>query len=868
MSEYSGLRWLLRLLPRSFREDHQRELLRIWREEIRDAAPNQQRAVWVRAFVDTARVAPREFVEAGIRNLRGAARGFRRAPAFAIAAALTLAIGTGATAAVFTLINAVLLRPLPFSAPERVGIVWPISPAGDRTWLSFPELQDLQRERPGIASAAGLADLRLTLVHDGVGHEVQALAVSHSCFDLLGVAPSRGRDFAGVDDRPGAAPVVVLSDHIWRTRFGGNPALIGRTIRLNEDDYEVIGVMPASFSILPASSVMPPTVDVWVALEPHLPSTDRSVRFLHALARLQPGVSFVQAEQRIRAFGARLANQYASIYRGGRWDFTVVPFADDVLKGPRTSLYLVFGLVLMVLLLACANVGNLLLARGEARRAELSVRAALGAGPARLAGELFAEALVIAAAGSALGIALAAAMPPLLSAWDPAALPRLENAGVDANVFAFTLLVCGACTMLVAATPMVERARLQLAAAALAGRSGGRSRRSARAGRVLIVSQTALATAVLITTFFLTAILVELHRVDLGFETDRLITGRIAVSPRSPTAADSAAFFDRVVDAVERVSGVADAAAITQLPLSGAMLGSSFLIETAPDGPRLDADLRGITPDYFRVGGVRLIRGRMFDTRDTANGRAVAIVDEAFARRLHPAGDVIGRRIRWFRSPDVELEIVGVVDSVRHRGPDAPVRETVYRPHRQYARPSMYLVARTTGDPSMVATPIRAAVAAVDAAQPFADVLTMDARMSASVRRVSTGLLLAGILSALALLLSMIGLYGVLSFAVAQRRREFGVRLSLGATPRRVRSMVLREGLGLTAIGVATGAAAAAVTAMTVRSAMFAPEVVETGPYLYGVSAVVVASVTAFGLPARRASSVDPAVAFRADPSS
>ena len=865
MSHSPRFRWLLRLLPRSFREEHERELLRIWHEEVRDTPRQHRRGVWVRALADTVRVAPREFADAGIRNVRGAARGFRRAPAFGIAAVLTLAIGTGATAAVFTLINAVLLRPLPFTAAHHVGIIWPIAPSGDRTWLSFPELQDLQRERPGITTAAGLSDLRVTLVQDGIGHELQAVAVSDGCFRMLGVAPARGRDFSRADDRPGAADVVILSDQVWRTRFGADAKLLGSSIQLNDRQYEVIGVMPASFSLLPASTVMPQQVDVWVPLEPHLASTDRSVRFLHVLARLQPELSFVQADQRVRRFGARMIEDYATVYRGGSWHFTMVSFADDVLKGARTSLYLVFGLVLLVLLIACANVANLLLARGEARRGELSLRAALGAGPARLAGELFAEALLIAGTGGALGVGLAAAIPRVLRSWDPAALPRLESAGVDANVFAFMLLVVGACTAIVAATPMVERSRLQTADTALAARSGGRSQRSARAGRVLIVSQTALATTVLITTFILTTLLIASHQVDLGFDAHRLITGRIALSPRSSAAEDSPRFFDLVIDAVERVSGVANAAAITQLPLSGAMLGSTFLIEPGSEARRIDADLRGITPDYFEVAGVTLIRGRSFDTRDTATSGGVAIIDEAFARRLRPDGDVVGRRIRWFRAPDVELEVIGVVGAVRHRGPDAPVRETVYRPHRQYARPSMYLIARTTDDPALVASSVRAAVAGVDASQPFADVLTMDARVSASVRRLSTGLLLAAILSALALLLAVVGLYGVLSFGVAQRRREFGVRLSLGATPGRVMSLVLREGLALTAVGVAVGAAGAAAVAMMVRSALFAPSVAGIEPYLYGAAAVVVASLAAFWLPARRASHVDPAVAFRAD---
>jgi putative ABC transport system permease protein len=857
--------WLLRLLPGSFREEHERELLRVWKEEAGDANPERHTRVWAGALKDTMRIAPREFAEAGLRNLSTAMRAFRRAPAFALAAVLTLAIGTGATAAVFTLVNAVVLRPLPFAAPDRVGIVWALQPSGDRTWLSFPELEELQREVPALGAAAGLTDLRPTLIQDGVAHELQALAVSHDFFAVLGVTPTRGRGFSVDDERDGAAPVVILSDGVWRTRFGAQPSVIGRRMRLNDRDYEVIGVLPPTFSLLPASTVMPEHVDLWLPLEPHLPARDRSIRFLHAVARLGPDVTFAQADQQLRAYGMRVTGSLGAVYRGGTWQFTVVPFADDVLKSARTSLSLVFGLVLLVLVMACANVANLLLARGEARRADLSVRAALGAGPARLAGELLSEALVLAVAGSVLGFALAAIVPSLLRAWDPTALPRLEDAEVDFRVAAFTAFVSLGCAAVVAVAPLVERARLRGVNTALVGRSGGRTRRSARAGGALVVIQTALATTVLITTFFLTATLVQLHRTNLGFATERLLTARIGLGPQSAVSADPSRFFDAAVAAVERIPGVVNAAAITQLPLSGAMLGSTFLVEPGPEARRIDADLRGITPDYLDVAGIATMRGRAFNTHDAATAAPVAIVDAAFAERLRPDGDVVGRRIRWVRAPEVEIEIIGVVRSVHHRGPAAPVRETVYRPHRQYARASMFLVTRTTTDPSTIAPDIRAAVSGVDPTQPVADVLTMAQRRDASVQRTRTVLLLAGVLSGLALALTIVGLYGVLSFGVAQRLREFGVRLSLGASPASVRSLVLKEGLTLTSIGLAAGVAGAVGVAMTIRSALFGTNVADPRQYAYGVAAVTVVSVIAFWAPARRASAVDPAITLRAE---
>jgi putative ABC transport system permease protein len=658
---------------------------------------------------------------------------------------------------------------------------------------------------------------------------------------------------------------VILSDAFWRTQFGGDPRIVGSLIRLNEREYSVIGVLPATFTILPASSVLPERVDVWLPLQLHLPSRDRSVRFLHALARLRPGVSFGQADQDIQAYGMRVTGQYATGYGGGAWRFTIRSFKDDVLKNARMSLSLVFGLVLLVLLMACSNVANLLLARGEGRRAELAIRTALGAGPARLAGELIAEALVLAAAGSALGLGLAVVVPHALRAFDPAALPRLDEAGVDLRVAVFTggLIFLSAAIFVFA--PLVERVRFRGVSAAMTNRGGGRTRRSARLGSALVVVQTALATTVLITTCFLTVTFVRLHSTDLGFGTDSLLTGRITLSPEYAGSNDVARFFESATTAIEQIGGVIDAAAITQVPLSGAMLGSTFLVGPGPDAHRIDADLRGITPDYFDVARTPMVRGRRFTDRDAPNTPPVAIVDESFARRLRPDGEVVGQRIRWFRQPEAQIEIVGVVRSVRHRGPGDPPRETVYRPHRQYPRNSMFLVVRTSVDAATIASTLRAAVSSVDPTQPIADVATMSQRLDRSVARARTSLMLAGTLGALALGLGVIGLYGVLSFGVAQRLREFGVRMSLGASPSAVRKLVLKEGLTLTLTGVAVGVLAAAVVATLIGNMLYGTSFTDVRQYILGATLVLLSSMAGFWVPARRASAADPLVALRAE---
>ncbi len=839
--------WLLRLLPPSFREDHGIELLQIWRDERRDAAATGRRAPWIAAARDTARVAPREHAATAIRNVRLAVRRLRRAPAFTLTAILTLALGTGATASVFSLVNAVLLRPLPWRSPELVGLIWPIQPSGERTWLSFPEVEDLQRDLTTVTGVAGFTDVRPTLVSNRLGSEVQALAVSFNFFALLGVSPATGRDFTRADDRPGATPVVILSHAFWRAQFASDPGIVGRSVVLDQRSYTVVGVLPADFSVLQPTSVLPARVDIWLPLEPHLASRDRGIRFLHAVARVRSRDGFPRANDELRNYAARMQRTFPSTYHRGDWSFTVVPFKDDVVSRVRVPLYLLLSLVSLVLAMACSNVASLLLVRGEARQSELALRTALGAGPVRLAGELFAETLVLAVAGCAVGLAFASATPSVLRSLDPAALPRLNDAHIDLTVIGFM-------------------GGLVLATAALftAIQRRTRTRPSARVGRPLVVVQTALATTIVIATLFVTEAFIHLQSVNLGFNPGRVLTGRVTLSSTYPPGPDAARFFERATAEISRVPGVTDAAAITQLPLSGAMLGSTFLTNSTVDPRRIDADLRGITPTYFDVMNIPLRQGRAFAEHDTSTSTPVAIVDESFARQLRADGHVVGQRVRWFRQPTIELEIVGVVVNVRHRGPTDEARETVYRPYQQYARSSMFLTVKTAGDAAHLSPQIRAALAAVDSTQPFADVMTMDARLERSLSRARTSLMLATVLAVIALTLGVIGLYGVLSVGVSRRVREFGIRIALGATPASVRSLVLREGLTLTLIGAAIGVAGAVVVVRLTEAMLYGTRLDDVRPYAIAVVIILLSSAVAYWLPARRARDTNVSVTLRA----
>jgi putative ABC transport system permease protein len=866
-------RWLLRLLPPSFREEVERDLVGTWQAEERDAARHGRRGFWLGAAADTLRVGAREYVAACWRNLGVAARQLARTPAFFGAAVLTLALGIGATTGVFTLVDAVLLRPLPWRAPETVGLVWAVAPGGERTWLSVPELEDIPRLAPGVAAIAGVMDVRLALSGSGSSVEVQGLAVSHGALRLLGVAPALGRDFSADDDRPGAAPVAMLGHDVWRTRFGGDPSIVGRTITLDERGYRVVGVLPAPFSVLPPSSVLPDRIDVWLPLQPAVVSRQRSVRFLHALVRLRPGATFAQADAELRAAGGAWTRTFVDDYRGGPWTFTLVSFERDVLRQARSALWLLSGLVGLVLALACVNVAHLFIARHEMRRADVAVRTALGASAAQLAGEHLAESGLVAVAAGTLALGLAAATPAFLRTLDPGALPRLGDAGVDGRALLFAAALTAATALSAAASGVV--ARRWLGAASLIGhvistdRSGGRTRQGAALGRALIVVQTGGATAILVVALFLADALSGLQRVDLGLRAEALATARVSVSSRYAMGPPSIAFFERVVDTLAARPGVAGAAAISQLPLSGAMLGSTFVdaargASTQPDR-RIDVDLRAITPSYLAIAGTPLLAGRLFTAADGHDAPRVAIVDVTLARRLSPDGRIVGRRVRWIRQPDVDVEIVGVVAAVRHRSPADPPQPTVYRPLAQYPRTSMFLVARPRPGGTIALADLRSAVEAVDRSQAVADLLPMPARVSRSLARSRATTAIAAALAALAMALGTIGIYGVLSVGVARRRREFGVRLAIGARPAAIRALVLGEGLALAGAGMVLGSAVALWAVQVTRAALPVDAGHASLAFAGAVTLVLAGAVAALWRPAGRAAAIEPRTALHGD---
>ncbi len=859
--------WLIRLLPVDIREAHGDEI----RQVLSTADEHRPRgfipglAFLLGAAWDVLKIAPRQHADALGQDVRYTARGLRRSPVFAVAALATIAVGTGATLSVFAVVNAVLIRPLPFENSSKLALVWAINPEGSRTWLAAPELVDLESRARTLHGVAGLTDLRLALTGNGVPEELDVVAVSASFFQLLGTRPFLGRLLGPYDDRVTSERVVILSHSLWTRRFGSSPHVVGQTIVLDGEAYAIVGVLPKAFGLIPPSSVFPQHADAWVALQPHLVSRARDVRYLHAVARVRDDIPFATAREEISAVGAALSRDFGSAYGNRAWSFDLVPMKEDLVRGVRPALMVVLATVALVLLIASVNVAALLLARAESRRREMAVRAALGASRGRLTRQLLTEGFVLAGIGGILGSVLALAAPAIARVPQLGMLPRFSDVAIDWRVAGCAALLVCITAVLFAVAPALELSRPPARSSTLRSSSG--SPPAVRLGRWLAASEVAIASAVLVVALLFAKNLAVLLDVEPGFTSANVFTARVALPPKYGTADAIARFFDEVLNRTRQLPGVDAVAAVTQLPLSGAALGSSFTVDAAANAPRrLDVDLRGVTHTYFETLEVPILRGRAFTSRDARTSPAVAIVDEITARHFWPGRDPIGQRMRWIRQPDVEVEVIGVAGSVRHQGVQHPARATVYRPHTQYARSTMYVVARMAGSHDMTEPALAGVVTSVDPDQPITDAITLAALRMRSFAQPGLGAALGTALALLALVLTAVGVYGVYAFAVVQRRREMGVRLAIGGTPARIQRLILVDGLRIVLLGLAAGVPGSLLASRL--TATFVPGVQRFDPWAFAISGALMLGVAlgACWLPARRASRVDPAVVLRADP--
>jgi predicted permease len=823
----------------------------------------EQRAEWRGALVQDARFAARTLVKQ-----RG----------FTLAIVLTLALGIGATTAIFSVIDGVLLRPLPYPNHDRLVLVWSTARLGGERQADLPfppgNFTDLRERSRSFEALAAFRAWPFTL---GDGDETERLngaRVSPELFTVLGVRPMLGRAFTATDDQPGAARVVLVGHALWQRQFGSDPAVIGRQVTLNGDRFTVVGVMPAGFQFprgaeLPSGFQFPPRTEVWVPLGFSLEeATDRQTWNLAVAGLLKAGVTLPQARAEVASAMRRIGeeNRMESIELSGE----VIAMRDHSVRSVRSALLLLLGAVGLVLLIACANVTNLLVVRTAARQRELAVRAALGAGRGRLVRQLLTENVLIALAGGALGLAGAIALRGTLLALAPSDLPRLDDIVIDLRVAGMALavsLVAGSVFGLLSA----RHAGRDGTAAAL--REGGRSGRGvvrSRLRHTLIAGEVALSLVLLVSAALFLQSFVRMQRVKPGFEADGVVTADMFIpfDPRRTIEQQSPQWRVVVQTFLERaraLPGVVAAGMVSSLPLTGAWESTGFNIESKPaaTGSELPrAQYAIITPGYLEAMRIRMVRGRAFEARDRTDAQLVAIVNEEAARRYWRGGEPLGDRVGIFDDTTYRL-VVGVVSDVRQTALADPVEPMVYLPAAQFPTGGGSLVVRASGDPASLVPALRRELKAVDPVAALSDERLLTDVVAESLAQRRFAMVVVGFFAASALLLAAVGLYGVIAYTVGQRAHEIGIRMALGAQRRDVLVMVLRQGLILAVIGLAVGTGIALTLSRVLQQQLFEVRAADPATFIAIAAVLLATALAASWIPALRATQVDPVGAFR-----
>jgi putative ABC transport system permease protein len=800
----------------------------------------------------------------GLTELRLAARALAKRPGYACVASFTLALGIGATLAIFTVVNSVLIRPLSYPDSDRIVQVRHHAPG-----LNMPDLESapglIQRYRQSARTLTPMAaynNRRVNLAGSGSPERVNAGAVTAELFDVLATRPILGRPFHEADARQGAPLVAILTYDMWQTRFGADPGVVGRTVQLDGRTAEVIGVMPRGFEF--------PARDTRLLVPLPLDPKDGFGTFgISGLARLRPGVTLDAARNEVNQLQQRIPEWFPELTKetldGFRWSVTVEPLLDRVVHRVAPTLWILLGTVALVLLVAGANVANLFLVRAESRQREIAVRAALGASRGRIAGTFLAESVVLALTGGSMGVLLAAAGTRLLVARGPAQLPRLHEVSMDARGFLFAAVLSALTALALGMLPAVRLARRSYATAIREpgrGVTAGRDRHRVR--QLLIVAQVAMALVLLVASGLMVRSAARLNAVDPGFRPDGLLVVGVSLGGER-NRARAVTFYHQVLDEMARVPGVTAVGGAGSLPIAATSLnGTSFEIRSRPRPENQvppSTMYNAVTAGYFEALGVPLLEGRAPDRADADNARAVAWVNQAFARQFL-GGRAIGESIQL---QNTWLDIVGVVGDMRTMGLREPVRPMVYVPPSNTAADLdvLYAVIRTSSAPASLVPSLRTAVDRVNASVPLTTAQTMTEIVAASVVQASFTLTLLAIAAGIALALGVVGLYGAVSYIVTDRTAEIGIRVALGASPAAVRAMVLRQGVGVALAGVAVGLWVASLTTGLMGSLLF--EISPRDPITFGTVACVLVAVSALAtlLPARRAAGIDPLNALR-----
>ena len=806
-----------------------------------------------------------------MQDIRYAVRALFKQPVFALVAIVTLTLGIGANTAIFSLLHHYLLRPLPFPDADRLVFVWNTYPLMglQQAAVSIPDYLDRKTQAPALEDATLLTNRGLSLATDGEPIQVRALAVTPSFFTTLQRHPFLGRGFTEDEAKPGGDKFAILSYTVWNSRFAADRSVIGRTIRLGGESHQVVGVLPADLE-LPSRDI---AVLVPFAFTPQQMSDQgRGNEFSQMIGRLRPGATIEQLNAQMKAIVDRNLErlpQFQSFARTSGFGGFAVPIRDQLVGNLRSPLYLLQAGVFFVLLIACANVANLLLMRATGRYRELAIRATLGAGQGRLIRQMLTEGIVLSLAGAIGGLLLGYGGVRALAAIGSQQTPGMADAALHPSVLAFTLALAIVTGLGFGLVPALVVLRGN-AAALLKDDStrGSAGRRTGLTRATLVVVETAFAVTLLIGAGLLIKSLTRLQHVDPGFSPENVMTAQIALpSARYPDANARRAFWERVIESARAMPGVTSAGLTTNVPFNGNVSSGSYSIVGYTPGPG-EAPPHGrqevVGGDYFSAMRVPLIEGRFFNDGDTADSPPVVVVDEYLVKRYFPNRSAIGQQLQRGGPNSPRMTIVGVAGTINSIDLGQPVtKERVYRPATQQPPGSAALVVKTAVDPEALAGQIRAAVLAIDPEQPVADMRTMQQWVSRSLEQRRTPTMLLALFGAVALVLSAIGIYGVLAFGVAQRVREFGIRQALGADRRAILSLVLRQGMLTATLGVALGVGLALVLSRVMESMLF--DVGKRDIAVFSSVAVLLVTVSAIAcyIPARRATRVDPMVALR-----
>jgi putative ABC transport system permease protein len=807
-----------------------------------------------------------------VQDMRFGIRVLIKNPGFTIVAVLALALGIGANTAMFSIVNSVLLRPLPYGQPDRLVKVWTrftdIGLPNDQNWISAPEFRDITELNKSLSEVAAYGGQNFNITTQGAPSRVVGAQVSPSLFSILGAQAERGRVFSPDEAQPGHDTVLLLSHGLWQRRFGGDPGIVNRQIQANGKTYTVVGVMPAGFDF-------PEEAEMWAPLSfttDDLGPNNRGSHGLEVIGRIKPGVTFGQARADLELVGSEMAEQHKE-YPYAKYNFTLIamPLLEDIAGDMKGPLWILMGAVALVLLIACANLAGLLLVRAASREREIAIRIALGAGARRIVRQLITESLLLSLLGGAIGMMLAPLALKALVESNAVALPRVVSTHIDLGVLLFTTALSLVTGILFGIIPALHVIR-DVNCTAL--REGGRTQTvgasSRRLRRILVAGETAIALILLIGAGLLFKSFLHVLEVSPGFRADGVLTMRTALpNEKYPKPEQIRAFYRDALERIDRLPGVEAAGVVSNIPLGGGNSSGTITVDTQSvprDKTELEADQRVISPGYFKAMGVPILRGRDFDDRDSDTAAPVAIVDQTMAEKYWPGEDPIGKRVKLGDLNSTKmpwLTIVGEVGHVHNRTLEAMSRTEVYWPEAQLPFSALTFAIRTSGDPLSLAPTVQKEIQAIDPDQPVYRVRAMTAVMAESVARRRLGATLLGVFAALALLLSVLGIYGVIAFDVAQRTNEIGIRIALGAQRGSVMQLMLSDGLRPVLMGIFVGMVGGAICGRLIRTMLFDAHSLDP-IVLAGVAlAMAVVACAACLFPAWRAARLSPMTALR-----